>query len=58
MNRNKSNRKRRNDDKKQKKIIRCKTLNRPVFDNDVCSQYSSKSSYNGEKSCNNCKHSF
>ncbi len=53
------NRRRRNDEnKKQKKVIRCKALNRPVFEHEVCSQFSSKVNSNNQNNCENCKHAF
>ena len=56
MNQNRNRRKR--DNNKQKEVIRCKTLNRPVFKHEVCSQFSSKVNANNEKNCENCKHAF
>jgi len=58
MNKNRNRRKRGNEDNKQKKLFRCKTLNRPVFGNEVCSQFSSKTSSNNQNNCENCKHAF
>lgn len=55
------NRKRRpgsNEIKKQKKVIRCTALNRPVFEHEVCAQFRIKISSNNKKSCENCKYSF
>jgi len=53
------NRRRRNDEnKKQKKVIRCKALNRPVFEHETCSQFSSKVNSNNQNNCENCKHAF
>lgn len=57
MNRNK-NRRTRNDEKKTKKVIRCKALNRPVFEHEVCSKFSSKVKSNDQNNCGNCKHAF
>jgi hypothetical protein len=57
MNRSK-NRRTRNDEKKQKKVIRCKALNRPVFEHEVCSKFSSKVKSNDQNNCGNCKHAF
>jgi hypothetical protein len=55
---NKNRRRRNNQTKKQKKLVRCKVLNRPMFDHEVCSQFSSKISSNTQKNCENCIHSF
>lgn len=55
---NKNRRKRNNEDKKQKIVIRCMTLNRPVFEHEVCSNFISKVNSNNQKNCENCKHSF
>jgi hypothetical protein len=43
---------------KRKNVIRCKALNRPVFDYEVCSQFSLKTNVNNQKNCVNCIHSF
>ena len=56
MNRNR--RRRDNENKKQKKVIRCKALNRPVFEHEVSSQFSSKVNSNNQNNCENCKHAF
>jgi len=51
--------KRRNNQMNEKtNVIRCKTHNRPVFDHEVCSLFSSKSSTNNQKNCGNCTSSF
>ena len=52
------NRRKRNNVKKQKKVIRCTALNRPVFEHEVCSQFVSKSSSDNKNNCENCKHAF
>ena len=49
---------RRNNNKKPKKVIRCNALNRPVFEHEFCSQFSSKINSNNQNNCENCKHSF
>ncbi len=55
----KQNRRRRNDENnKQKKVIRCKAQNKPVFEHEVCSQFSTKVNSNNQNNCGNCKHSF
>jgi len=58
MNRNRDKRVRRNENKKQKKIIRCKALNRPVFGDEHCFQFVSKVAANHQNNCENCKHAF
>ena len=58
MNQKRNRRTRNNENKKQKKVIRCKALNRPVFEYEVCSQFSSKVNSNNQDSCENCKYAF
>ncbi len=58
MNRRNNRRNRNTENNKQKKIIRCKALNRPVFEHEVCSKFSSKTSTNSQKTCLNCKYGF
>jgi hypothetical protein len=58
MTRNRRKKRKNNNDIKQKKIIRCKALNRPVFEHEVCSQFVSKTSSNDKNNCENCKHAF
>ena len=55
---NKKRRNRNNEDKKPKKVIRCKALNRPVFVYEVCSQFRLKVNSNNQKNCVNCAYSF
>ena len=55
---NKKGRTRNNENKKEKKVIRCNALNRPVYEYEVCSQFSLKVSSNNQKNCVNCAHSF
>jgi len=55
---NRKGRKRNNYNKKQKKLIRCKLLSRPVFDQDTCSKFKSKVGSNDQSNCENCIHSF
>jgi hypothetical protein len=50
--------KRNQNNKIVKKVIRCKALNRPVYEHEVCSKYSVKVSSNNQKNCVNCTHSF
>jgi hypothetical protein len=47
-----------NENKKQKKVMRCKALNRPVFEYEVCSQFSVRINSNNQNNCENCKHAF
>lgn len=58
MNPNRNRRRRNNYNTKPKKIIRCKTLNRPVYEHEVCSQFNAKIKSNNEKNCENCVYSF
>jgi hypothetical protein len=58
MNQNKNRRRRNNYNKKQKKVIRCKLLNRPVFEHEVCSRFSNKLNSNNQNNCVNCKYAF
>lgn len=58
MNRNKNRIRRHNENKKQKKVIRCKALNKPVFEHEVCPKFSSKLNSNNQNNCENCKYSF
>jgi len=58
MRRNNKRQTRNNENKKQKNVIRCKALNRPVFEYEVCSQFSIKINSNNQKNCVNCKYSF
>jgi len=58
MNQKRNRRTRNNENKKQKKVIRCKALNRPVFEYEVCSQFSSKVNSNNQNSCEDCKYAF
>ena len=58
MNQKRNRRTRNNENKKQKKVIRCKALSRPVFEYEVCSQFSSKVNSNNQNSCENCKYGF
>jgi len=53
------NRRRNNkENKKQKKVIRCKAQNKPVFEHEVCSQFSARVKSNDQNNCGNCKHAF
>jgi len=58
MRQNKKRGNRNNENEKPKKVIRCKALNRPVFDYEVCSQFSVKINFNNQRNCINCMHSF
>jgi len=58
MNQNKNRRRYNNNNKKTKRVIRCKLLNRPVFDHEVCSKFNKKVNSNNQNNCENCKHAF
>jgi len=58
MRRNNKRQTRNNENKKERKVIRYKALNRPVFEYEVCSQFSIKINSNNQKNCVNCKYSF
>ena len=58
MNQNKKKRKRNNEQTKQKKVIRCKILNRPVFTYEICDQFSIKVNSNTTNTCESCAHAF
>jgi hypothetical protein len=58
MNQNRNRRKHKKEDKKQNKVIRCKALNRPVFEHETCSKFSTKINSNNQKNCVNCSHAF
>ena len=58
MNRNKNRRRRHNENKIQKKVIRCSNHNKPVFGHEVCAKFSSKVNSNNQSNCENCKHAF
>jgi hypothetical protein len=58
MNQNKNRRRRNNENKIRQKVIRCKALNRPVFDHEVCSLFSLKVNSNTQNNCENCTHAF
>ena len=58
MNQNKKRRKRNNEQNKQKKVIRCNILNRPVFTYEICDKFSMKAKSNTANTCENCTHAF
>jgi hypothetical protein len=58
MSQNRNRRKYKKEDKKQNKVIRCKTLNRPVFEHETCSKFCTKINSNNQKNCVNCSHAF
>ncbi len=58
MNRNRNRRKHNREEKKQNKVIRCKALNRPVFEHEICAKYSAKINSNNQKNCVNCSNAF
>ena len=51
-------RKRNNVIKIQKKVIRCRAQNKPVFEHEVCSKFSPKVNSNNQNNCGNCKYAF
>jgi len=54
-----NNRRRRNNEiKKQKKVIRCKAQVKPVFEHEGCSEFITKINSNNQNNCGNCKHGF
>ena len=56
---NRTNRRRQNKEVISKKvIIRCLFHNKPVFDNETCSDLLKNHEGDGENICKNCKHSF
>jgi len=58
MNQKRNRRRRNNEDKKQIKVIRCKALNRPVFEHETCSKFNTKINSNNQKNCENCSHAY
>jgi len=54
------NRRKKKNNKKQKqmRIIRCKIHNRPMFQYEVCTDFSPKNNSNDVKNCENCIQSF
>jgi hypothetical protein len=42
----------------QKIVIRCNALQRPVYEHEVCSRYTTKTGSDTQKNCKNCKYSF
>lgn len=43
---------------KNNKIIRCKSKMIPVFENDICEDFSKKENTQSNNICKNCKFSF
>ena len=58
MSQNNNRRRQNNENNIQKNVIRCKALNRPVFEHEVCSKFNIKVNSNNQKNCENCKHAF
>ena len=58
MNKNKNKKNRKNENKIQTKVIRCKIHKRPVFEHEICTQFISNISSNNINNCENCRHSF
>jgi hypothetical protein len=57
MNR-RSNKRFNQNQQKEKKVIRCDNLSRPVFDSDTCSEFKTSVGKESEKICKNCTYSF
>jgi hypothetical protein len=59
MNRRPNNQRRnRNEHTITKKVIRCNTLQRPVYEHETCVRYEVKIGSDSQKNCRTCKHSF
>jgi len=57
MNNRSNNPRHKNNHEIQKKVIRCDKLHRPMYEHEVCPQYSIKSSSESQKNCKSCVHS-
>jgi len=42
----------------EKKVIRCEFYHKPVFMNETCSNFLSKTTSGEDHTCKNCKYSF
>ena len=58
MNGRRNKRVRQGEKKIQKKVVRCKVHQKPVFISETCSDFISKHKSEGENNCNNCANSF
>jgi hypothetical protein len=58
MNGRRSNRGKQNIEHVEKKVIRCKFHQKPVFMNETCSHFLSKHKAEGENECKNCQYAF
>jgi len=58
MKKKSNNPRRKNTESFQKIIIRCNVLQRPVYEHEVCPQFTSKTGSDLQKNCKTCKHSF
>ena len=60
MNRGRSKQRNKNQKQVKIKITRCSLLKRPVFEHEVCPQYSAKpnAESNLQENCKNCEKSF
>jgi hypothetical protein len=58
MNPQANNRRRKNQESFTKTVVRCKVLQRPVYEHEHCAQHSVKSASDAQKNCKNCNHSF
>lgn len=48
----------RDEQKVEKKVIRCEFHHKPVFMNDTCSNFLAKTASGDEHTCKNCQYSF
>lgn len=58
MNRKRKKKSNQNRELKQKNIIRCKLLMKPVFENESCSKFVKGKDKENNNCCKNCKYSF
>ncbi|MHA2431437.1 MAG: hypothetical protein ACXACC_10475 [Promethearchaeota archaeon] len=58
MKQKRNQRTRNKQEKKSYKIIRCSMQNQPMFEHEICPQFTIKTSANDQNNCKNCKHAF
>jgi hypothetical protein len=58
MNRRSNNNRKNKQESFQKIVVRCDALQRPVYEHEVCPQYTLKTGADSQKNCKNCRHSF
>jgi hypothetical protein len=58
MNRRSNNNRKNKQESFQKIVVRCDALKRPVYEHEVCPQYTLKTGSDSQKNCKNCRHSF